>query len=301
MEYDFKDLEVFCQVVERGSFSLAARAVHLAQATVSERIAALEEKVGTQLLDRLGRQSVPTRAGKLLYRRARDQLELRRRTNLELEALRDVHRGWLAIGGSTLPGDYLLPGAIARFRRQYPAVTVTATIGDSQGIADRVVDGTLELAVVGAHERSSHLTATRLWQDELVLVVPRAHPWARRKTVEVAALGREPLILRPAGSGTRRLFAEQLRRAHGIELDALTIAAELGSTTAVKQAVACGLGVAVLSTRAIAAELAAGQLACLRLRGLRLERSFALIRDRRRSRSPLAVALSRFLTDGHDS
>ncbi|MGD9040910.1 MAG: LysR family transcriptional regulator, partial [Desulfobacteraceae bacterium] len=115
IDFDLRQLEIFCKVVENGSFSKAADAVYLAQASVSERIANLEKMVGVRLLDRLGREVVPTKAGELLYKHAVLLLDMKRTARLEMEGFLGVKQGEIHMGGSTIPGEYILPKVIGDF------------------------------------------------------------------------------------------------------------------------------------------------------------------------------------------
>ena len=146
IDFTFRELEVFCKVVELESFSKAAEAVLLAQASVSERIANLEHKIGARLLDRLGRKVIPTAAGELLHKHATLLLEMKESTQLELEGFLGLEQGAIAMGGSTIPGEYILPAYLGRFRRQYPRLTVNLAIADSATIEKHVLAGKIELA-----------------------------------------------------------------------------------------------------------------------------------------------------------
>jgi len=295
MDFDFRQLEAFCKVVELGGFSLAAKTLNLAQASVSERIANLEAAVGTKLLDRLGRSTVPTKAGELLHARAVDLLERKRNIGFEIEAFLKHWRGTIRIGGSTIPGNYILPGILAGFRKDYPEIIVDVTIGDSDGITDLVSGGSLELGFVGAVRSRSALEHTKLWGDDLVLAVPASHAWSTRKRVELGELATEPLILRESGSGTQQSLRSGLGGVLEGGAESLNIACILGSSDAVKEGVKCGLGLALISSRAIKTEVDAGLLWAVEVEGLRLKRHFHLVTDLRRTRSPLCKALTDFV------
>ena len=295
MEFDFRQIEAFCKVVELGGFSRAARALHLAQASVSERIANLEAALDTKLLDRMGRGVVPTKAGELLYRGALELLTHKRNVELELEAFLGRWKGTIRIGGSTIPGNYILPRLLAGFRLEYPDAMVDLTIGDSDGVSRLVSEGVLELGFVGSLGGTRALEAQPLWADELVLVVPAGHRWVAAEAVTLAEIAAEPLILREAGSGTQQSLLADLGGALGGGVDALNVICVLGSSDAVKEGVKCGLGVAFISSRAIRSELTAGLLAKVEVEGLPLSRQLHLVWDPRRARSPLCKALADYV------
>jgi len=295
IDFDLRQLEVFRKVVDLKSFSKAADAVFLAQASVSERISTLESMVGTRLLDRLGREVVPTKAGELLYKHAVLLLEMKRTAALEMADFLGIRRGEIRLGGSTIPGEYVLPKVIGRFCRGYPYLWVTLTVGDTVAIENRVLAGDLELGVVGSKGSQKNLIQHELWRDELVLTVPAGHRWAQEREVPVDALCEEPFIFREPGSGTFKILDGYLQSTGSAGLSALRPVACFGTSTAIKEGIKGGLGVSVLSSRAVDTELQAGILKALRITGLPMYRNFFLIRDKRRIVSPLCQALIDFL------
>ncbi len=295
IDFDLRQLEIFLHVVETGSFSKAGKAVFLAQASVSERIASLERMVGTKLLDRLGRSVVPTKAGELLYRHAVRLLNMKGAACQEIQDFLGLKRGQLLMGGSTIPGEYILPGVIGSFRREYPQVTVALSIGDSAEIQSRVFEGELELGVIGSQDTQKGLQSEPLWKDELVLAIPAAHRWASRRTVTFEDLRDEPFILREPGSGTLKMIGAYFRSRGAEGIDSLKVAACFGSSTAVKEGIKAGLGVSILSARAIETELQSGELKTLKIKGLSMMRNFYLIRDQRRNPSPICQTMLNFL------
>src|SRR3989442_13066622 len=146
---DLRRLEVFAKVAELGSFSRAAEALFLTQPTVSEHVRALEDELGVQLLDRLGRGATPTRAGQLLLGYARRMLGLAREAQQALDQFQGRMSGELVIGGSTIPGEYVLPGLIGRFKAKYPEISISLLVGDPRHASAAVAQGRAEGGVVG--------------------------------------------------------------------------------------------------------------------------------------------------------
>src|SRR2546428_940529 len=126
---DLRRLEVFAKVAELGSFSRAADALSLTQPTVSEHVRALEDELGVQLLDRLGRGATPTHARRLLLGYARRMLALQREARQALDQFQGRMSGELVVGGSTIPGEYVLPALIGRFKGKYPDISICLLIG----------------------------------------------------------------------------------------------------------------------------------------------------------------------------
>jgi DNA-binding transcriptional LysR family regulator len=295
IDFDLRHLEVFRRVVELKSFSRAAEKVFLAQASVSERIATLEHLVGTRLLNRLGRQVVPTRAGEVLYKHAVLLLDMKETAALEMEDFLGLKRGEVRMGGSTIPGEYILPGIIGRFHEKFPGISVAITISDTREIEHGVLAGDLELGVVGSKSHNSVLLVKEMWRDELVLAVPATHPWTAREEIAAEEIIEHPFILREQGSGTLKMTKKYLEKIIPQGIDSLHIVARFGSSTAVKEGIKAGVGISILSVRAIQTELAAGVLKSIKLLGTNMSRSFYLIRDRRRIASPPCQAMLDFL------
>jgi DNA-binding transcriptional LysR family regulator len=291
---DLRRLEVFAKVAELGSFSRAAEALFLTQPTVSEHVRGLEDEMGLQLLDRLGRGATTTRAGELLLGYARRMLALAREAQQALDQFQGRMSGELVVGGSTIPGEYVLPGLIGRFKAKYPDISVSLLIGDSRQVSEWVDQGRAEVGVIGARPTSRALESRELMPDELVIVVPATHGWAARKTVSLDELRREPMVVRERGSGSREAVEHVLETA-GVSLTSFRLVGEMGSTQAIKQAVRAGVGIALISRRAVEDECRAGLVACVKVKDLKVARSFYLVTHKDRTRSPLAQAFLDFL------
>jgi DNA-binding transcriptional LysR family regulator len=295
IDFDLRQLEILRKVVELGSFSKAAKAVFLAQASVSERIATLENLVGTRLLDRLGREVVPTKAGELLYKHAVLLLDMKETARLEMQEFLGVERGTVQLGCSTIPGEYILPRVLVGFMQRHPAILVNLTVADSAGIESMLLAGDIELGIVGSKSDSANILLNELWEDELVVAVRSDHRWAGRKTVTPREIAEEPFIFREQGSGTLKILGAYLRKKNAEGLESLRPVARLGTSSAVKEGIKAGLGISVISSRAIDTELHTGLIKAIRIRGTVMRRRFYLIRDKRRILSPLCSALTAFL------
>src|SRR5215210_6344884 len=171
---DTRQLQAFCAVVEKKSFSQAAEQLGVTQPAVSLQVRALEDRVGQTLLDRSGRRVEPTEAGKRLYRSAQRMLTLEEQLLAEVEDDGKL-AGRLAIGASTGPGAHLVPLLLCEFQREHPGLHVALSIWDTQTVIERVADRQLELGVVGALRRHRSLEFEPLVRDEIVLAVPPGH------------------------------------------------------------------------------------------------------------------------------
>ncbi|MCU0591702.1 MAG: selenium metabolism-associated LysR family transcriptional regulator [Desulfobacterales bacterium] len=291
---DLWQLHIFCRVVECKSFSKAAEAVHLSQPTVSSHIKDLEDHFGCLLIDRLSKKTAPTQAGRLLYGYARRMLALREEAQAALAQYQGKMQGHLVVGGSTIPGGYLLPRVIGKFKMEYPRIRPSLIIADTERIIAGIVEGSIELGVVGAESRDKNILQERLIDDEMRLIVTADHPWSALKKVLLERLLSEPFIIRERGSGTLKSMQECLKQG-GRSIDELNIVAEMGSTEAVRQGIKDGIGVSILSTLAVTEDLDSGALRALSVEGLDLTRGLYVTRHRQRSLSPLAAAFVEFL------
>lgn len=291
---DIRRLEIFCRVVEQQSFTRAAEATLLAQPTVSEHIRLLEESLGEKLLDRLGRQVLPTPAGDILYRYARRMLRLRDEAVQALADYRGKLSGHLTIGASTIPGAYLLPQLIRRFKEHHPEIRLTLRIAGSGRIRQDLAQGELELAIIGDQGRHPDLTAREIFSDELILAAPPGHPLSRQDSVAPADLCRHPFLMREEGSGTRGVMARALGEA-GFDPARLDVVAEMGSSDAIRQGIKAGLGISILSNLALEEDLKNGALARIPLAGVPMTRPFYLVQRKNRRLTPLAQTFLDFL------
>jgi len=282
---DLWQLQIFCKVVELKSFSKAGEAVHLSQPTVSSHIKELESHFGAQLIDRLARQALPTKAGELLYKNATRLLAVRDETESAMSEFLGSIKGRLTVGGSTIPGGYLLPKLIGDFCRTYPEVYVSLKVGDTSDILESISEGQIEAGIVGALSEDQQLEQKALAQDRLCIVVPADHPLARKKSIHLQALFDESFIIRESGSGTLRSLERQLKSL-GRSIDELHIVAEMGSTEAIRQGIKNGVGISILSAIAVADDVNSGSLCTLTIEELSLDRLFYLTRHKHRTPSP---------------
>ena len=295
LDFNFKQCETFCKVVELGSFSKAAVELNITQASASERVANLEKMIGVKLLDRLGRKIEPSATGKILYEKAIQMLDFKKRACEELNDFLGIKRGAIMIGGSTIPGEYLLPLHLSEFRKSYPEIQIQLIIGDTREITENVYDGVVEIGVVGSKIERKTLEFKKLWDDELVLAVYPTHKWANRQVVTIKELVSEPFIIREPGSGTRLIVENTIKQNFNVTLDSFNITGILGSSSAIKEAVKSGLGISILSKYSIECEMKCGLIKILPIENVTFNRNFYLVQDKRREPSPLCNELFEFL------
>jgi DNA-binding transcriptional LysR family regulator len=269
-------LKVFCTVAETKSFSKASEIIHLTQPAVSLQIQALEELYETKLFDRSSSTVSLTPAGDILYRYAKEILALYAAAEKNIGELTGLVKGSISVGASTTIGNYVLPNVLADFRRTHPKIKVHLFVGNTKRIVEYLNSGNIDFGIVEGDVARQKLIIEKLIADELVVIVPPLHPWAKKKEVSIYDVTKEPFILREDGSGTRQIIEKYLSK-HGISSHDMKAAMMLGSTVAIKGAVESGIGVSMVSRWAARKESKYGSLKLLSIKEEKLLREFALI------------------------
>ena len=291
---DLWQLRIFRNVIHHKSFSRAAEAVHLTQPTISSHIKDLENHFGCQLIDRMSKKALPTKAGELLNEYAGRLLTLQEEMEMALAEFQGKMSGRLTIGGSTIPGEYILPRIIGQFIQKYPDITVSLVIGDTEKIIEDILTGAVELGVVGAKSGEKQIAQEIFIEDDMRVIIPCTHEWAEQNSINLKSLLKAPFILRESGSGTLASLEKSFNDA-GNDVSELNIVAEMGSTEAVVQGIKGLIGISILSPIAVFDELKAGSLKALTITGMNLKRNFYLTLHKDRSLSPLGKVFIEFL------
>lgn len=291
---DIRKIEAFSKVFEHCSFSKAGKALYLSQPTISAHVAALEQELEVQLFDRIGRTVVPTKAGEVLYHHAQKIFEASELAITELRKLQDRITGKLDLGGSTIPANYIMPEILAKFWQKYPEVIMDLRIGDSEDIVNQIRDNSLMLGVVGAIFEGQDLHFEPIVRDALVLVMTPGL-YAKYRHLGVEELLRSlPWVLREEGSGTRLAMATSLAK-FGIDIHSLRAVIVVRNAGAMARCVSAGMGAAITSAITVNAELESGSLISVDLPELKMERSFYVAFNRKRSLFPAAIKLIEYL------
>jgi DNA-binding transcriptional LysR family regulator len=285
-------LKTFQEVVKLGSFSEVAKKLAISQPAVSFQIQKLEHELGSRLIDRTQRAITLTAAGKRLLRFAESIEKVRQQLQHDLEQMREKVSGDLLVAASTIPGEFLLPPLLTKFKARHPAVKVQMAVSDSLTVINGVRDNAYEVGFCGLAPEGQGLESFRVAGDEIVLIVFPEHPFAQRGEVSPAELAGEPLIFREETSGTQQNLETCLSQA-GLDLRKWVPNLILGSTQAVVAAVEARAGIAFVSNLAIKKSLALGLVRQVSVSGLRLNRDFHCIYRQERVVSRL---LEEFIT-----
>ena len=291
---NLKQLEIFLAVAETGSFSRGAEATFITQSTASQHISSLESDFGVRLLDRTGRGALLTEGGKVLFQHARQVIDDVHAIHQAMRRFKGAEDVELRIGGSNIPANYMIPELLPVLLELFPTLRLTLIQGDSRDILEKLAREEIELGVVGSRFDEEGFEFAPLGRDEISLVVNRRHPWNGRKSVDLAELEGEPLVLREPGSGTGRTVNEALAKA-GLPPQTLKVTAHLGSNEAVKHAVASGLGSSFVSLLSVGKEIEREELVPVKVKGLTISRRFYLASRAGRELSPAAKAFAKVL------
>jgi len=287
-------------VADLKSFSRAADDLFLTQPTVSGHILSLEKSLSLRLFDRTGGEVRLTKAGELFLRYASKILTARKDLLNGLSEFSQGIRGELSLGASTIPGEYLLPKLMGAFKKDHPRFALSLKIADTQEIVKYVLHGNVEFGVIGAKVNHLSLHYEKYEEDEIIVVAPSDHSLARKKRVDLEDLLKEPWVIREEGCGTQMAVEKALSR-KGMTLRAFNVAAEMGSTSSLKEGVKARLGLAFISARAAEEELNQGLLSRIAVEGMEsIYRQIYIVSHRGRTLSPMGMEFLRFLKRKRD-
>ena len=291
--WDTTRMRLLVEIERRGSVSAAAAAIGIGQPSASQHLRLLEAAAGQRLVERSGRGSRLTEAGRLLAARAAQALSTLGAAEEELGALAGLQTGTIHLGASTAPGVYLLPDTLGCFRRDHPGVTVEVEVAASAEILERLRSGRVQLALVGASDAGERVELDPFLEDEIVGVAKPGLAPLRNGRLAPTALAGFMLLSRERGSSSQQAVDEELRTI-GVRPAGVW---ELGSSEAIKRAAREGLGLAFLSRYAVAEEVERGDLESFRLAGRRpLVRHFSVARLAGRPLSPAEQSFVATLT-----
>lgn len=276
---DTEKIETFLCAADNLSFSEAAKQLHLSQPSVSHQIKTLEQELGVELFKRSSSGLELTEGGRVLLPWARrlihDSVNLKEiMTSLEEEIV-----GELRISCSTTAGKYVLPQIVARFCNRHPGIKARILTCRPERATLDLMEGEAHIGVVSTELNDANFEVQNFFKDNVILIVPAAHPWAKRGSVEPQELLEEPLILREQESGTRRAVLEELAK-HDISQDDLHILMELGNAEAIVSTVAAGYGVSFVSYLAAADLIKQGAILQVPIDDFEVQRSVYMIRKR---------------------
>jgi len=291
--WDTTRMRLLVEIERQGSVSAAAAAIGIGQPSASQHLRLLEAAAGQRLVERTGRGSRLTEAGRVLAARAAQALASLGAAEEELGAIAGLQTGTIHLGASTAPGVYLLPDTLGCFRRSYPGVNVDVEVAASDEILKRLLAGRVQLALVGSRRADERIELDPFLEDEIIGVAQPGLVPLKKGAVAPAQLAEFMLLARERGSSSQQIIDEEFR-AIGVTPAGVW---ELGSSEAIKRAAREGLGLAFLSRYAVAEEVERGDLKSFRLEGRPpLLRHFSVARLAGRPLSPAERSFVETLT-----
>ena len=293
---EFKQLEAFVSVIKYGSFSKAADASFLAQPTISAHISSLEKELGVILIDRLGKESRPTKEGEVLYKYALDIIHSRDEANRAVNTAKKEMSGVLEVQASSIPGQYLVPVLMAQFKERHKRVRFYLEQSDSRSVINSINQCKGEIGFSGYY-RNNELVYHYLCRDTCVIITPKTARFLElkenKRPVSLADFADEAFIWREKGSATRKVFEEKCAQ----QSVSIRNIATMNSIGAIETAVSNGMGISVLSEMGVKRSARAREFLSFILEDDCFDRSFYLIYKKNITLSPVASEFKQFVLD----
>lgn len=290
MNVTFRQLKVFEAVARHLSYTQAAQTLHLTQPAVSMQIKQLEENAGINLLEQVGKKIYLTEAGREMYHYARSIAHEIEEAAVIMEQLKGLESGRLEITVATTANAFATR-MLAMFKMQHEGITISLDVTNRERLLRQLAENEKDLAIMGRPPKKEDLVAESFAENPLVVVAAPDHPLAGQKNIPLKTLQDETFVVRESGSGTfiamERFFTEQ-----GVTI---TTGMEMTSNEAIKQAVAAGLGLGIVSSHTLELELETGRLIVLDVQGFPILRHWYVVHRKAKRLSPVAEAFKTFV------
>jgi DNA-binding transcriptional LysR family regulator len=295
LPFTLDQLRILKAISSEGSFKKAAESLYISQPAVSLHVQNLEKQLNVPIFDRGSRKVMFTEEGEILLRYGNRILSLCDETCRAIEDLRNLQGGTLIVGASQTTGTYLMPRLIGLFRQKYPQVAVQLQVHSTRRISWSVANGQINLAIIGGQvpsELKNILKVTSYAEDELVLILPKLHPFTKLDSIQKEDLYRLRFIALDRQSTIRKVIDDVLNT-NGIDSSRFKIEMELNSVEAIKNAVQSGLGAAFVSLSAITKELELGILHKVKIENIIIKRTLSIIINPNKYRSKASETFSK--------
>jgi len=293
MHITLRQLRVFEAVADHLNFTRAAEQLHLSQPAVSMQIRQLEEAVGLELFEKLGKRIQLTEAGQELFHYSQNINRQLLEAEEVLESLKGVNRGRLKLAvASTV--NYFAPRLLAAFHRAYPGISLHLDVTNREKLVRLLEANEADMVMMGQPPESLELEAEPFMDNPLVVIAPAEHSLAGRAGISLERVAEEVFLMREPGSGTRQAM-ERFFADHALEI---RVGMEMTRNEAIKQAVRAGLGLGVVSTHTIELELETRRLVVLDVEGFPIQRRWNLVHRRGKRLSPAARVFREFVLNG---
>jgi DNA-binding transcriptional LysR family regulator len=283
-------LKVFEAVARHSSFTRAAEELFLTQPTVSMQVKQLAKAVGLPLFEQVGKRLYLTEAGKELYTACREIFDRLSQFEITIADLKGLKQGTLRLAVVTT-AKYVIPRLLGPFCQRYPGIDVSITVTNHERLVENLIDNRDDLYILSQPPEDLDVAVHPFLENPLVVLASRNHPLVHEKNIPLKRLAEEPFIMREPGSGTRKSI-QKLFDEHAMQLK---VKLDLGSNEAIKQAIAGGLGISVLSLHTLALEGTDSPLAILDVEGFPIQRYWYIIHPAGKQLSVIAQAFFDYL------
>lgn len=288
-------LKIFDAVARHLSFARAAEELHLTPPALSIQVKQLADVIGQPLFEQIGKKISLTPSGDIAWSACRDVLERLEQLGQELAALQGLEKGSLKLA-TLATAKYFIPRLLGDFCIKHPGVDTSLFMGNREELLERLARNQDDLYIFGQPPEHLNVVSEPFADNHLVIIASPTHPLVHEKDIAPTRMKGLPFIFRESGSGTR-LAAESFFERHGVTLK---MRMELGSNEAVKQVVAGGLGIAVLSASTIRAELSNGDLVVLDVRGFPLKRKWYMVYPTGKHIAPTTKVFMEYIFETND-
>jgi DNA-binding transcriptional LysR family regulator len=282
-------LKVFATVVKLGSFTEATKTLHISQPSVSALVTDLRDELAAPLFERLGNKRQLTEAGKRLYERAESGIATIEGIREEIEELQGLKKGKICVGGSALAAA-ILPSAIEGFKKEHPGVEVILSTQRSDGLEKKLLEGEIDVAIMGWAPSSSLLVGERYIEEEVVAIARQNHPLTRKRSVPLELLVKEPLITTEKGIPVRDMIERRFTERGLPFVPRLEVDSQFSARDTIRNAVAGGLGIGFVAKCHVVSDIEAGRIKVLKVPELNLKRTMYIAVHKKRESSSLVQA-----------
>ena len=291
IHFTLRQIFVFDAVAKHLSYSRAAALLHLTQPAVSMQIRQLEENVGIELLEQLGKKIFLTEAGRAFHGHCQNILSELNDAEAMLAEIKGMFGKFSICVAST--AAYVAPKLLAEFCHQNPKTQVSLSVTNREMLLQRLADNEADMAIMGRPPEAGGLDAIPFMENQLVVIAPPEHALVNQRSIPLSMIEKETFLVREQGSGTR-IAMEKFFSSHRIRLSTGT---EMNTNEAIKQAVQFGMGLGVVSLHTISLELETGKLKTLNVEGFPIKRHWYIVHRKDKHLSGVARSFKSFLLE----
>ncbi len=289
-------LKAFCLIVEMKSFSKAADATFVTQSAMSHLVRNLEKEMGVKLLNRSGKEVIPTPAGSQFYNQAKKILAAYKTLGDDINKLIKEIKGPLNLGASTIVAKYLLPQVVYDFSKRYPEVQINLTVSNTEVIINELQQGNSDMGIVDGNIENKKIVSEKIADDEIVLIASDENPLAKKEYITQQDFLSHPFIMPQTGSGLRE-FIDTFFQTLKIEPKDVKVSMILGDPELIVQMVQSGLGISFVSKWTVFKPIKEGTIRILKLPGISLYRKFYLVSLYKEPSTMVAKTFRKFIKE----